>query len=110
LLPQGIGPEAQIAHKTGDIGLMVGDVGLIDMPSGKRYALTVLVQRPHNDPRGQELIRQVSRTVYETLEMAPSAESPPDFQLEPAEVDSTVSPEQPANPRAENPAFFGDAE
>ncbi|MEB3211474.1 MAG: serine hydrolase, partial [Leptolyngbyaceae bacterium] len=42
LLPQGIGPEAQIAHKTGDIGLMVGDVGLIDMPSGKRYALTVL--------------------------------------------------------------------
>ena len=65
LLPRGLGPGAIIAHKTGDIGSMVGDVGLIDMPSGKRYIGIAMVKRPHNDNRAQELIRQTSRAVYQ---------------------------------------------
>jgi hypothetical protein len=48
-LPQGLGKGATIAHKTGDIGGLIGDVGLIDMPNGKRYSLTVLVKRSFND-------------------------------------------------------------
>lgn len=68
LLPAGIAPDATIAHKTGDIGSLVGDVGIIDMPDGKRYAIAAMVQRPHNDDRAQELIRQMSRTVYDYLE------------------------------------------
>jgi len=64
LLPRGLGEGATIAHKTGDIGSTVGDTGLIDMPNGQRYVATVIVKRPHNDPRAQELIRQISRLVY----------------------------------------------
>jgi len=67
LLPQGLGKGATIAHKTGDISSMVGDTGLIDMPNGQRYIATVMVKRPRNDPRAQELIRQISRLVYNHL-------------------------------------------
>lgn len=65
LLPQGLGAGATIAHKTGDIGFVVGDVGLIDLPNGKRYLATAFVKRPHNDDRGSELIRQFSRLAYQ---------------------------------------------
>lgn len=65
LLPRGLGEGATIAHKTGDIGTLVGDVGLVDMPNGKRYIAVAMVKRPHNDSRAQELIRQVSRAAYQ---------------------------------------------
>lgn len=65
LLPKGLGPGATIAHKTGDIGSMVGDVGLVDLPSGKRYVAVAMVKRPHNNVEAKELIRQVSRAAYQ---------------------------------------------
>ncbi|MFN5765585.1 MAG: serine hydrolase, partial [Pseudanabaena sp.] len=65
LLPKGIGEEARIIHKTGDIGSAVGDAGIVDMPNGKRYAIAVMVKRPDNDQRANELIRQVSRATYD---------------------------------------------
>ncbi|WP_208345866.1 serine hydrolase, partial [Aetokthonos hydrillicola] len=65
LLPAGLGPGATIAHKTGDIGSLVGDVGLVTMLNGKSYIGVAMVQRPHNDKRAQKLIRQVSRAVYQ---------------------------------------------
>ncbi|WP_242043436.1 serine hydrolase [Leptolyngbya sp. FACHB-671] len=70
LLPQGLGAGAIIAHKTGDIGSLVGDVGVIDMPNGRRYIAAVMVRRPTNDERAQELIREVSRATYEYLNQA----------------------------------------
>ncbi|WP_241994116.1 serine hydrolase [Chroococcidiopsis cubana] len=65
LLPKGLGPGATIAHKTGDIGSMVGDVGLVDLLSGKRYVAVAMVKRPHNNVQAKELIRQVSRAAYQ---------------------------------------------
>lgn len=65
LLPRGLGEEATIAHKTGDIGSMVGDVGMIDRPNGQRYFAAIMVERPHNDRRANELIRTYSRHTYE---------------------------------------------
>lgn len=65
LLPRGLGEGATIAHKTGDIGTSIGDIGLIDLPNGKRYAAAVLVKRSFNDPRAGELIRQISRAAYQ---------------------------------------------
>jgi beta-lactamase class A len=65
LLPQGIGEEARIIHKTGDIASSVGDAGIVDMPSGKRYAIAVMVKRPDNDQRANELVRQISRATYD---------------------------------------------
>lgn len=84
LLPQGLGEEARIAHKTGDIGSMVGDVGVIDMPNGKRYAGAVMVQRPHNNSQAQALIRQMSSTVYQHFEEFANTDS---FTSSPEESD-----------------------
>lgn len=67
LLPAGLGTGADIAHKTGDIGFLIGDAGLITMPSGKRYLAGIFVKRPYNDTRGRDFIRQVSRLVYNYL-------------------------------------------
>lgn len=67
LLTPGLGEGAKIAHKTGDIRSIVGDVGLIEMPNGQRYVATAMVQRPDNDPRAQELIRQMSKLIYQAL-------------------------------------------
>ena len=65
LLPKGIGDDARIIHKTGDIRSAVGDAGIVDMPNGKRYAIAVMVKRPDNDQRANELIRQISRATYD---------------------------------------------
>ena len=68
LLPAGLGPGAQIADKTGDIGFLIGDAGMITMPNGKRYLAGIFVRRPYKDSRGRDFIRQVSRLVYSYLE------------------------------------------
>ncbi|MCA1994195.1 MAG: serine hydrolase, partial [Coleofasciculus sp. S288] len=68
LLPAGLGSGADIAHKTGDIGFLIGDVGLIEMPNGKRYLAGIYVRRPYKDVRGRNFIRQVSATVYNYLD------------------------------------------
>ncbi|MBX9686578.1 MAG: class A beta-lactamase-related serine hydrolase [Candidatus Obscuribacterales bacterium] len=64
LLPQGLAPGSKISHKTGDIGSLVGDCGIITSPDGRRYIACVQVARPHNDRRANELIRQISKLVY----------------------------------------------
>ncbi|AUC60645.1 beta-lactamase class A BlaZ [Cyanobacterium sp. HL-69] len=65
LLPQGIEPDAMIYHKTGDIGKVLGDGGIIDIPTGKRYVGAVLVQRPHNDYTARTMIQEISREAYQ---------------------------------------------
>jgi len=65
MLPKGLGLGATIAHKTGTIGSLLADVGLVDMPTGKRYIVAVMVKRPHNDASAEELIRKISRTAYD---------------------------------------------
>jgi beta-lactamase class A len=98
LLPKGLGEEARIIHKTGDIGLAVGDAGIVDMPNGKRYAIAVMVKRPDNDQRANELIRQISRTTYDYFlngGSLPASNSSPVNPTAPASqesIDSTNSP------------------
>ncbi|PZV11932.1 MAG: serine hydrolase, partial [Leptolyngbya sp.] len=64
LIPSGIRDQSLTANKTGDIGGMLGDVALVDVPNGKRYGLAVLVQRPSNDGRASELIRRMTETIH----------------------------------------------
>ncbi|QOV22455.1 serine hydrolase [Anabaenopsis elenkinii] len=71
LLPSGLGSEARIHHKTGDIGTMLGDVGLIDIPTGKRYIAAVMIQRPHNHPEAEKLISSISRAAYQQFNQNP---------------------------------------
>ncbi|MGK7937491.1 MAG: serine hydrolase [Xenococcaceae cyanobacterium] len=72
LLPQGLEKDATIAHKTGDIRSVLGDVGMVDMPSGKRYVVSVLVKRPSNDPKAKELIQKISGIAYQHLKWSKS--------------------------------------
>ncbi len=73
LLPSGLGAGAVIADKTGDIGFVVGDAGIIDMPNGKRYLAAIFVKRPYNDPIVRDFVRRISRIVYNYLDQ-PSAQ------------------------------------
>ena len=59
--------DVVLMHKTGDIGTMLGDAGVIFTPSGKRFILTIMVKRPHNDYGARELIQKISKTVYNAL-------------------------------------------
>jgi beta-lactamase class A len=65
LLPSGLGTGARVYHKTGDIGTMLADTGLIVVPTGKRYVAAVMVQRPNNDPRAEKFISSISRAAYQ---------------------------------------------
>ncbi len=94
LIPQGLGQGATIAHKTGDIGTVLGDVGIVDLPNGKRYLIAALVKRPFNDYRAGDLIRQVSQFTYQYFNQASTATAPPN-----ANQASTVSP----SPAAQDP-------
>lgn len=79
LLPSGLGAGATIAHKTGDIGTMLADAGLVDIPTGKRYIAAVMIQRPNNDSRAQKLISAISRTAYQQFSqnnLAPNSAVP----------------------------------
>jgi beta-lactamase class A len=76
LLPSGLGKGAVIAHKTGTLGIILGDAGIIEMPSGKRYLAGILVRRPFNDLKARYFISQVSRLVYGYLDQARVAQQP----------------------------------
>lgn len=68
LIPAGVADQqAVIAHKTGTLDNMVGDTGIVDMPNGKRFVVTVLVQRPTDDESAPELIRQICDAAYQYL-------------------------------------------
>ncbi|MFH7030297.1 MAG: serine hydrolase [Heteroscytonema crispum UTEX LB 1556] len=68
LLPAGLGKGAVIAHKTGTLGVLIGDAGIIELPSGKRYLAGIMVKRPFGDARAKKFVSQVSRMVYGYLD------------------------------------------
>jgi beta-lactamase class A len=76
LLPAGLGKGAVIAHKTGTLGIVLGDAGIIQMPSGKRYLAGIFVRRPFNDLKARDFISRVSRIVYGYLDQPRIANKP----------------------------------
>ena len=59
-LPEGV----DFVHKTGDIGTMLGDAGIVYLPSGQRYIVVILANRPHNHPNGRTYIQEASKIIY----------------------------------------------
>lgn len=68
LLQAGLGKGAAIVHKTGDIGTMLGDAGIVYTPSGRKYIAVIMVQRPHNDYGAKDFIVEASSIIYKTFE------------------------------------------
>jgi len=82
LLPAGLGKGAVIAHKTGTLGIILGDAGIIQTSTGKRYLAGIMVRRPFGDKRAKSFINQVSRLVYSYIEKnSINASSTPAQQL-----------------------------
>lgn len=67
LISKGIGRYTKFVHKTGTVGVCVGDAGIIYLPLWKRIAISIIVKRPFNSLNGQKIIREISRLVYENL-------------------------------------------
>ena len=63
-LTAGLGKGAAIAHKTGTLGRLIGDAGIIEMPNGKLYLAGIFVRRSFNDTRARDFVQQVSKLTY----------------------------------------------
>ena len=67
LIHAGLGKDALFVHKTGDIGTMLGDAGIVYMPNNKKYAIVILANRPNNSPDGVYFIKNASKIVYDYM-------------------------------------------
>lgn len=67
LLPAGLGKGAAIAHKTGTLGRLIGDAGIIEMPNGKLYLAGIFVKRSFNDRRARDFVQAVSKLTYKYI-------------------------------------------
>ena len=64
LIQAGLPSSAIFIHKTGDIGKMLGDAGIVYTPNGKKYIVVMLVNRPYNSPEGKDFIVAASSMIY----------------------------------------------
>jgi len=64
LIHAGLGKGSVFLHKTGDIGKMLGDAGIVIAPDGTKYIVVILAQRPHNSFAGKEFIVKASEIIY----------------------------------------------
>ena len=67
LIAAGLGEGAMFVHKTGDIGTMLGDAGIVYAPNGKKYIVVILAQRPYNAPQGKDFIVKASSLIYKAI-------------------------------------------
>lgn len=67
LIQAGLGQGALFVHKTGDIGKMLGDAGIVFTPSGKKYICVILANRPYNSPLGKDFIQKASKLIYDNI-------------------------------------------
>ena len=67
LIAAGLGEGAMLVHKTGDIGKMLGDAGIVFAPNGKKYIVVILANRPYNAPQGKDFIVKASSLIYKSI-------------------------------------------
>ena len=67
LIQAGLGDGALFIHKTGDIGTMLGDAGIVFAPNGKKYIVVILAERPYNAPQGKDFIVKASEIIYKAI-------------------------------------------
>lgn len=104
LLVPGLGPGATIIHKTGTIGIMVGDAGIVTTSGGTRYAVSIQCQRKRNDTHANNFIREASRRIYNEYSTHPPSPKLKEIQaaaaLAAAKEDKAPAVEQaPEQPR-----------
>jgi beta-lactamase class A len=100
LLAWNMPKTVEIAHKTGNIDSVLGDVAIFYLPDGRRYFLTMLVERPENDNTPTSLFHQISQTVYEKMITEP--EPVVNNQADEVPLDETTDSDPGNNESGEN--------
>ena len=67
LIKAGLPKDAEFLHKTGDIGTMLGDAGIVYAPSGRKYIVVILTKRNFNDYSARDFIQQASSLIYKSV-------------------------------------------
>ncbi len=67
LIQAGLPNNAILIHKTGDIGNMLGDAGIVWTQNGKKYIVVIMAKRPYNNPLGKEFIVEASKIIYDSF-------------------------------------------
>ena len=67
LLQAGLPNDAILLHKTGDIGFMLGDAGIVKTKNGKKYIVVILAKRPYNNLQGKDFIVKASNIIYNNI-------------------------------------------
>ena len=67
LLKEKLPSDAMILHKTGNIGTMLGDSGIVYSANGRKYIVTILVKRPKNDLSARTMVQEASLIIYNDL-------------------------------------------
>ena len=67
LIQAGLDERALFLHKTGDIGDMLGDAGIVFAPNGKKYIVVILANRPYNSSQGKMFIQEASTLIYDSV-------------------------------------------
>ena len=66
LIQAGLPREAGFFHKTGDIGTMLGDVGVVALPDGRKYIVAFMVERSWNSYQAKDFIVKASEMIYDS--------------------------------------------
>jgi len=67
LIRAGLPDNALFLHKTGDIGEMLGDAGIVIMPDGRKYIVVIMVKRPWNSYTAKTFINEASKIIYNSF-------------------------------------------
>lgn len=67
LLQAGLPQNAILLHKTGDIGFMLGDAGIVKTSNGKKYIVVIMAKRPYNSYKGKDFIVKASKIIYNNI-------------------------------------------
>lgn len=65
MLPGQLPPEARVAHKTGNIGGVRCDAGLVTLPSGRRYVAAFFSAGLADGEAGEACLAAASRVLYD---------------------------------------------
>lgn len=62
-----IDSKYKFAHKTGTIGVALGDAGVIYLPWNKKIYISIIIKRPFDDEMARKLLHEVTRLTIEAL-------------------------------------------
>ena len=71
-LPQGLPPGARIAHKTGDLGSLLHDAGIVYGPNGP-YVIVVMASQLRSYSHSYDVTADLAAATYEYFNSAPSS-------------------------------------